>query len=73
MTEDLRRGYLSFRLRGEKLRGDYTLTRVREGNEETWPLIRRRDEDADAPYEPVESQPEPGPPCEAPDEADELS
>jgi hypothetical protein len=25
MTEGLERGYLSFRLRGEKARGDYTL------------------------------------------------
>jgi DNA ligase D-like protein (predicted 3'-phosphoesterase) len=73
MTEGLRRGYLSFRLRGEKLRGDYTLTRVREGDEETWLLIGRRDEDADAPYEPGESQPESVPPGQAPDEADESS
>jgi hypothetical protein len=26
MTEGLERGYLSFRFRGEKLRGDYTLS-----------------------------------------------
>ena len=47
MTECLERGYLSFHLRGEKLCGCYTLTRIREGEEETWLLIRRKDEDAD--------------------------
>jgi DNA ligase D-like protein (predicted 3'-phosphoesterase) len=71
MTECLQRGYLSFHLRGEKLRGGYTLTRVREGDEETWLLIRRRDEDTDAPHEPVLNQPESAPPT--PDELDDFS
>jgi DNA ligase D-like protein (predicted 3'-phosphoesterase) len=45
MTEGLERGHLSFRLDGEKLRGDYALTRIREG------------EDADGRRKPVQSQP----------------
>ena len=45
MTECLERGYLSFHLCGERLRGCYTLTRIREGEEETWLLIKRREED----------------------------
>ena len=53
MTECLERGYLSFHLRGEKLCGCYTLTRIREGEEETWLLIRRKDEYADTRPEPA--------------------
>jgi len=58
MAEGLERGHLSFRLDGEKLTGGYALTRIREGKEETWLLIKRRDEDADARRKPAQSQPE---------------
>jgi hypothetical protein len=37
---------LSFRLNGKKLRGGYALTRVREGDDETWLLLKRRDDAA---------------------------
>jgi DNA ligase D-like protein (predicted 3'-phosphoesterase) len=55
MSECLERGHLSFRLSGERLQCCYTLTRIREGEEETWLLIRRKDEDEDAGalYEPA--------------------
>ena len=46
MTTCLGRGHLSIRLNGEKLHGGYALTRVREGEEETWLLIKRRDDAA---------------------------
>ena len=42
------RGHLSFSLNGEKLQGGYALTRVREGEDETWLLVKRRDDVADA-------------------------
>jgi DNA ligase D-like protein (predicted 3'-phosphoesterase) len=58
MTECLERGHMSVRLHGEKLRGGYALTRIREGKEETWLLVKRRDEAADARRKPVRSQPE---------------
>jgi DNA ligase D-like protein (predicted 3'-phosphoesterase) len=45
MTTCLGRGHLSIRLNGEKLHGGYALTRVREGEEETWLLIKRRDDE----------------------------
>jgi DNA polymerase Ligase (LigD) len=45
MTTCLGRGHLSIRLNGEKLHGGYALTRVREGEEETWLLIKHRDDD----------------------------
>jgi len=44
MTEGLERGHLSFRLHGEKMGGAYALTRIREGERETWLLFKRRDE-----------------------------
>ena len=58
MTRCLGRGHLSFRLNGEKLHGGYALTRIREGKDETWLLIKRQDDDADTQRNPVRSQPE---------------
>ena len=57
MTTCLGRGHLSFRLDGEKLRGGYALTRIREGDHETWLLMKRRDDDADTRRNPVRSEP----------------
>ena len=48
MTTCLCRGHLSFLLNGEKLHGGYAMTRVREGEQETWLLVKRRDDVADA-------------------------
>jgi len=56
MTTCLGRGHLSFRLDGEKLRGCYALTRVREGDDETWLLMKRTDDDADTQRNPVQSE-----------------
>jgi hypothetical protein len=58
MTRCLRRGHLSFHLHGEKLHGGYALTRIREGKNETWLLIKRRDDEADARRNPVRTRPE---------------
>jgi len=55
MTEGLKSGHLSFSLRGAKLRGGYALTRIREGDDETWLLVKRNDEDADARRKPIRS------------------
>ncbi|MEO3751476.1 DNA polymerase ligase N-terminal domain-containing protein [Streptomyces sp. B6B3] len=46
VAESLRRGHLSFRLRGRKLRGGFALTRFRgdsPGEEEAWLLVKRSD------------------------------
>jgi DNA ligase D-like protein (predicted 3'-phosphoesterase) len=48
MTTCLGRGHLSILLNGDKLRGGYAMTRVREGAEEMWLLIKRHDDEADA-------------------------
>jgi DNA ligase D-like protein (predicted 3'-phosphoesterase) len=48
MTTCLGRGHLSILLNGAKLRGGYALTRIREGDDETWLLIKRLDDEADS-------------------------
>ncbi len=48
MTTCLCRGHLSLLLNGEKLRGGYALTRVRDGEQETWLLVKRHDDVDDA-------------------------
>jgi DNA ligase D-like protein (predicted 3'-phosphoesterase) len=58
MGEGLTRGHLSFRLRGEKLCGGFSLTRIRDGKDETWLLMKRYDAEADAWRKPVNPQPE---------------
>ncbi|MBI2701017.1 MULTISPECIES: DNA polymerase ligase N-terminal domain-containing protein [Mycobacterium] len=46
MAKGLACGHVSFHLRGDKLRGRYAMTRIREGEEETWLLVRRPEEHA---------------------------
>ena len=48
MAKGLACGHVSFHLHGEKLRGRYAMTRIREGEDETWLLVKRRDENAHA-------------------------
>jgi DNA ligase D-like protein (predicted 3'-phosphoesterase) len=57
MAECLERGHLSFYLQGQKLRGGYTLTRIRAGQDETWLLIKRKDGEVDPRRKPVVTQP----------------
>ena len=52
----LRKGTLHFRLEGEKLRGRWVLTRLRD--RKNWLLIKRYDENASADVEVVEERPE---------------
>jgi DNA ligase D-like protein (predicted 3'-phosphoesterase) len=58
MSEGLKRGHLSFWLDGQKLRGGYALTRIRDGVDETWLLVKKSDEFADARSNSVRDQPE---------------
>ncbi|WP_024802116.1 DNA polymerase ligase N-terminal domain-containing protein [Nocardia sp. BMG51109] len=55
-AEALERGHLSFTLDGEKLRGGYALTRIRQGKDETWLLVKKSD--AEARRRPVGDRPE---------------
>ncbi len=52
----LRKGRLHFRLDGEKLRGSWTLTRLRDAK--NWLLIKRTDENARKDVDIVEQRPE---------------
>jgi DNA ligase D-like protein (predicted 3'-phosphoesterase) len=56
MSERLRAGHASFWLEGVKLRGGWTLRRIRGGEKPQWLLIKRRDECADARRRPVSTQ-----------------
>lgn len=48
MAKGLACGHVSFHLNGERLRGRYAMTRIREGEDETWLLVKRRDRNAHA-------------------------
>jgi DNA ligase D-like protein (predicted 3'-phosphoesterase) len=56
MSEALERGHASFWLEGQKLRGGWTLRRIRGGGKPQWLLIKRRDEEADARRRPTSTQ-----------------
>ena len=58
VAEALRRGHVSFRLEGEKLRGGYALTRFRTGKGEAWLLVKMDDADADPGKDPVATEPQ---------------
>ena len=58
MAQGLRRGHLSFQLNGERLRGGYALTRIRGGVDETWLLVKKSDEYADARRNQLRSHPQ---------------
>jgi DNA ligase D-like protein (predicted 3'-phosphoesterase) len=58
MEDGLEAGKLGFWLEGEKLRGGFSLRRMRDGEKESWLLVKKRDEEADARRNPVSSQPE---------------
>jgi DNA ligase D-like protein (predicted 3'-phosphoesterase) len=58
MADALKRGHLSFSLDGEKLHGGFALTRIRQGKDEAWLLVKKSDDDADGRRKPVRSQPE---------------
>ena len=51
-------GHVAVWLEGVKLRGGWTLQRIRGGKKPQWLLIKRRDEGADARRNPVSTQPE---------------
>jgi hypothetical protein len=58
MEDALARGHASFWLDGKKLRGGWSLRRLDRGGKESWLLVKKRDEEADARRNPVSTQPE---------------
>jgi DNA ligase D-like protein (predicted 3'-phosphoesterase) len=58
MADAIEEGHVSFWLNGEKLKGGYSLRRIRKGDKPQWLLIKKRDDEADARRNPVNTQPE---------------
>jgi DNA ligase D-like protein (predicted 3'-phosphoesterase) len=60
LAEAIEHGHVKVLLLGEKLRGDWALTRTSRGNEERerWILVKKKGEGADARRRPTSSQPE---------------
>ncbi len=56
MAAALDAGHASFWLDGEKLRGGWSLRRIREGAKPQWLLVKRRDDEADARRRPTSTQ-----------------
>src|SRR5581483_2510378 len=58
LLEEKRNGQLTVRLAGERLQGTWTLVPAHlDGKEENWLLIRRRDGDEGAPFDPSRYRP----------------
>ncbi|MEX2606992.1 MAG: DNA polymerase ligase N-terminal domain-containing protein [Kiritimatiellia bacterium] len=51
-------GHIQVRLHGEKIKGKYALTRIRDGEEPQWLLVKMKDEEADARRNPVRTEPD---------------
>ena len=51
-------GHFAFELDGEKLRGGWALTRVAQGRDERWLLVKVRDDEADRERDLVAERPE---------------
>ena len=58
IEDALAEGHASFWLEGDKLRGGWSLRRMRGGEKESWLLVKKRDAEADARRNPVSTQPE---------------
>ena len=56
-AEALDAGHASFWLEGEKLRGGWSLRRIRDGKKPQWLLVKRRDDDARPDSDIVAEQP----------------
>ena len=54
----IKKGHISFELDGEKLKGGYSLRRIREGTKPQWLLVKKKDKEADARTDPVRSKPQ---------------
>jgi DNA ligase D-like protein (predicted 3'-phosphoesterase) len=58
VAEAIRRGHLAVRLEGKKMRGDYSLTRMRRRGTAGWLLVKMRDEAAGTGPDPRRDRPE---------------
>jgi DNA ligase D-like protein (predicted 3'-phosphoesterase) len=58
LEDQVKAGHLTVWLHGEKIRGGIALTRIAEGDDERWLLVKMDDEGADARRNPVSTEPE---------------
>jgi DNA ligase D-like protein (predicted 3'-phosphoesterase) len=58
VPEAIERGHVSFDLHGRKLRGGYSLTRLRSGREPAWLLVKKNDTFASRQTDPERDEPE---------------
>lgn len=58
MADALANGHVSFELDGDKLQGGFALTRMRRGKDESWLLVKKKDEHARSRGQPVRTSPE---------------
>lgn len=56
MKEAVKRGHVTFDLRGRKLHGAYALTRTGKGKSKRWLLVKMKDDHADARRNPVSTE-----------------
>jgi DNA ligase D-like protein (predicted 3'-phosphoesterase) len=57
MGDSVNKGHITVWLDGEKIKGGYALTRVAQGADERWLLVKMDDEEADARRNPVSTEP----------------
>jgi DNA ligase D-like protein (predicted 3'-phosphoesterase) len=58
VADAIERGHVSFDLHGKKLRGGYSLTRIRSGREPAWLLVKKADKFAKPGSDPERDEPE---------------
>lgn len=56
LGEQLKKGHATFILKGKKLRGGYTLIRIKKGKQEQWLLKKVDDDEADARRNPTSTE-----------------
>ena len=52
------KGHANVWLKGKKLKGGYSFTRIAKGKKERWLLVKMKDDEADARRKPVKSEPD---------------
>jgi DNA ligase D-like protein (predicted 3'-phosphoesterase) len=58
VADAIERGHVSFDLHGRKLRGGYSLTRIRSGRDPGWILVKKADKFAEPGSDPERDEPE---------------
>lgn len=58
LEQALEHGHITVRLAGHKLQGSYSLTRFKQGKDESWLLVKKDEAEADADQDILETRPE---------------